>query len=173
MSVTENHLKFIEFLEKTIDLHRGDPESDKQITKWLKSVGINDKTAPFCAAYVSYMVNEFQPVNTFKKSASALGLYRNNIDKKVDKPYTGCLFFWDFGNGTGHTGIVCNVNVPEFGRMITIEANTKKNKTESAGSERTGGWVAKRERSSVPGIYPTLGVHDKIKLIDCFIDPFL
>ena len=167
MPVTDNHLKFIQFLEKTIGLHRGDPESNKQITKWLKFVNIDDKNAPFCAAYVSYMVNEFQPDNTFKKSASALGLYRNNIDKKVDKPYTGCLFFWDFGNETGHTGIVCNVNVPETGRMITIEANTKKDKTESAGSERTGGWVAKRERSCIPGVY------NKIKLIDCFIDPFL
>ena len=161
------HTKLIENASRYIGTHHGTANGDILITKWLANFGLPLKIGgsynPYCAAFVMSCIEETGKSKIFK-SARCLDIWNKTSSKmRVEKPFKGCVFVWDFGNGTGHVGFVNQVNI---GRMSTIEGNTKNPAIATNDSERNGGWVISRDRSC------KIGMIGDIKLLG-FIDPFI
>lgn len=111
------------------------------VEKYLKSVGLR-KGYAWCMAFVYWSVKEasieLNVINPLFKTGGVLDMYNKEKDLRVSEPQPGDIFIMDFGNGSGHAGIV--EKVLSKGRLQTIEGNTN-----DEGS-REGYEVARRYR---------------------------
>ncbi len=160
--------KLITIANQYIGTKNATKEGDQLISKWLKNVGLDLKNEnhhynPYCAAFIISCLKETH-INKVHISGSCLDIWHKTpIKMRTEKPFAGCIFIWDFGNGSGHTGLITDIIE---NKMLTIEGNTTESVVISSDEhERNGGFVARKKRNN------KIGMIGKIKLLG-FIDPF-
>lgn len=136
-------------------VQRGASEKDdKIIAEFLNSVGLN-KGNPYCAAFVSYVLEK----SNIEKPKIRSGLARHfltkdsimatNVRRTNKKIPAGYLVGWQRGNTIfGHLGIVQEWQ-GNSGR--TIEGNTSPPNIQDASAQFSGGGVYQKQRSILPG----------------------
>lgn len=140
--------------------------NDVKYNTWYYGKEVNDKKQggdvyPWCMAFQSWLFDQ-------KKSLSAIGgkscscsqtknWFKNN-KRWYKSPKVGDLVFFTYS----HIGLVIEVH---DGYIITIEGNTSSN---DSGSQRNGGMVAKRTRSSSIDGYgrPKYDAEKKLTLVE-------
>lgn len=120
----------------------------KEVEAYLKSVGLG-KGYAWCQAFLywgfdkaSKMVGKSNPM---PKTAGVLDNWNKSKEyqvKKGDRPQVGDVFSMDFGKGTGHAGIVTDV---QGDYIQTIEGNTSADPTLPS-EDREGQGVYRRRR---------------------------
>jgi hypothetical protein len=94
------------------------------VRTYLKTVGITFP-ASWCMALIYWCFNEASKqlgvINPLIKTGGVLNHYNKAPKFRVLSPQVGDIFIMDFGNGTGHTGIIESV---EGDVIHTIEGNT-------------------------------------------------
>lgn len=112
-----------------------------EVEAYLKSVGLGGGY-PWCMAFVYWCVSkacaESGTKNPLYKTGGVLLQLQKSKALSNKIPTVGSIFIMDYGNGTGHTGIVERI---EGNYVHTIEGNTN-----GAGS-RVGGTVMRQKRS--------------------------
>ncbi len=121
--------------------------NDVKYNTWYYGHSVNDKNKggcvyPWCMAFISWLFNQSDALNLIGgKSASCsqtINWFQKHKQWYTSNPQIGDLVFFTYS----HVGLVIAVN----GKTITtIEGNTSSN---DSGSQRNGGMVAKRTRTS-------------------------
>lgn len=106
-----------------------------QVDQYLASVGINFAAA-WCAAFV-YWCHQQAGVSGVPKTGGVLDMWNKAPGNRVTQPQPGDVVIFDYGGGTGHTGIIESVN---GSTLTTIEGNTNDD------GSREGYEVARRQR---------------------------
>lgn len=120
----------------------------KEVEAYLKAVGLG-KGYAWCQAFLFWgfdkSAKEVGKTNPMPKTAGVLDCWNKSKDyqvKKGDRPQVGDVFAMDFGKGTGHTGIVTDV---QGDYINTIEGNTSADPTLPS-EDRDGQGVYRRRR---------------------------
>lgn len=96
------------------------------VQDYLASVGINFP-ASWCMAFMywcfEHAAGQLGTPNPLFKTGGVLAQWNNSKpNQTLMMPKSGYIFIMDFGNGTGHTGIVESVDAD--GTLHTIEGNS-------------------------------------------------
>lgn len=112
----------------------------KEVETYLKSVGLGGGY-PWCMAFVYWAVSqaakEQGKKNPLYKTGGVLLQLQKSAALANKTPEVGSIFIMDYGNGTGHTGIVESI---EGNYVHTIEGNT------NGSGSRVGGIVMRQKR---------------------------
>lgn len=124
-----------------------------EIERFLGAVNLKAGT-PYCAAFVSYILDSTQVTQPTVRSALATNFITDqsisakHVLRTGDAPY-GSVIVWRRGSTIfGHTGFLEDQTAPN--EFVTIEANTSPGER---GSQRDGDGVWRRQRSIQPGNY--------------------
>lgn len=111
------------------------------VQRFLASVGLGPGY-PWCAAFMSHVLRQAGYVGGPTKGRAAVrnwAKWAKDENKVYLKPKRGDLFYWLNKNGTGHIGIVAEVN---GGTVRTYEGNT------NAQGSREGDGVYEKSRQT-------------------------
>ncbi|MFD2961386.1 MULTISPECIES: peptidoglycan-binding protein [Olivibacter] len=120
------------------------------VNAFLKSVGLGTGYA-WCMAFVYWCFNEaskdLQKFNPLIKTGHVLTQW-NKVDKSfkiLSDPEPGDIFIMDFGNGSGHTGMITGTS--DNVTVTTVEGNTNREGSRNG----DGVYVRTRKMNSIKG----------------------
>lgn len=120
------------------------PNSSPEINGWQARLGC----APgdnYCACFACCMVQDVDPGNPLKHSASSLHLLANNpnlLVRDINDLQPGDIVVWDHGKGTGHTAIATQTT-KVMGELLYLSAIA--GNTSADGKSANGDRVAEHD----------------------------
>lgn len=134
--------KLIKTLELQLNVRETAPNQGYMVDKYLHSVGV-DTPAPWCAAFVSYNLQQYNIPNPKSAWSPHYALEKDVIYKAKRKnipflPGDVVTYYYPKLGRVGHVGFYCQKD--PSGYLITIEGNT------NSGGSREGDGVYKKKR---------------------------
>ena len=154
--MSERNDKLVEVASKYVGVKEIGDNRGEMVEKFQKAVDGKAQGESWCLSYVFYCIKEVDSAfdelamqtlkerHTLFETEHCITLWDKNKDKRIDKPFPGCLIVWQFykdnkPTSLGHVGIVKEV-VGE--KVKTIEGNT----SSSESVDREGGGVFEKLR---------------------------